>query len=74
MYKGHPWQMPEIHFFCDENITPQVQELLKQFGHKISSIKSIGKFGLTNGEIIKLITPMQEILVTNGTETINQTR
>jgi predicted nuclease of predicted toxin-antitoxin system len=59
------WKFPiKFSFFCDENITKKLQEIIKKFGYPVESIRNQKLFGMNNGDLAKYLNANDFTLIT----------
>lgn len=56
----------KMKIFIDENISPKASEILQSFGHDVSSINSIGLFGMIDEDVFKLAQKENRVLITQN--------
>ncbi len=51
-------------FFCDENITKNLQNTIREFGFQVDSVRDRKIFGVKNGDLIEVINSQNFTLIT----------
>ena len=51
-------------FFCDENITKKLQNVIKKYGFQVDSVRTRKIFGMKNGDLLILINSQNFTLIT----------
>ena len=61
----------KYNFFCDENITHQLEETIKKYGFQVSSIRSKKLFGMKNSDLITFLNAKNFTLITFDKDFLN---
>ena len=56
IHTGKKWKhLMKLKFFCDENITKELEKTLKKYGFQVSSVRHEKLYGLSNGDLVDFI-------------------
>lgn len=59
------WKFPmKYNFFCDENITIKLQNVIKKFVYPVDSVRNQRLFGISNGTLLKHLNDHNLTLIT----------
>ena len=59
-------------FFCDENITREIQNLIKKQGYEITSVRDKKLFGMENGNLTNYLNENKFTLITFDKDFLNK--
>ena len=60
-----------LNFFCDENITKQIVQIIATMGFPVDSVRNQNKIGISNGELVNYLNKHDYTLVTFDKDFLN---